>query len=81
METQVRGTRSVLPRSRLDLDATHSWSPDGQKIVFHRTVVSQQPQIWVMNADGTGQTQLTTMPGINSFPAWGVVRAQCDKGD
>ena len=63
------------------LDATPGWSPDGHRIVFHRTVVPGQQQIWVMNADGTGQTQLTLPPGNNLFPAWGVVRAQCDKGE
>jgi Tol biopolymer transport system component len=35
-----------------------AWSPDGRKIVFEsdRTGVMQ---VWLMNADGTGQTQLT----------------------
>ena len=62
------------------LDATPSWFPDGQKIVFHRNVLGQGLQIWVMNAaDGTGQTQLTNPPGINLFAAWGVARAHCAK--
>jgi TolB protein len=65
------------------LDATHSWSPDGQKIVFHRNVVGKGLQLFVMNADGTDQTPLPVPfpPGINLFPAWGVVRAQCAQGD
>lgn len=35
-----------------------AWSPDGRHIVFEsdRTGI---PQVWLMNADGTGQTQLT----------------------
>jgi len=46
------------------------WSPDGTKIVF-----SQNPDglnhIWVMNADGTGQTQLThALSGADVRPAW-----------
>jgi len=59
------------------LDATPTWSPDGQKIVFHRNVPGQGTQLWLMNANGTDQTQLTFPPGINLLPAWGGVRAKC----
>lgn len=38
-----------------------NWSPDGQKIVYSRS------GIWVMNADGSGQTQLRA---TGSDPAW-----------
>jgi Tol biopolymer transport system component len=62
-------------------DLTHSWSPDGQQIVFQRTVVPGQPQIWVMNAEGTGQTPLTTTPGINLFPSWGEIKTNCGEGE
>jgi dipeptidyl aminopeptidase/acylaminoacyl peptidase len=57
-------------------------NPEHDKIVFQRPVAVQQQmleQVWVMNADGTGQTQLT--PGAtgvrNLFPSWGVVRTNC----
>ena len=45
-----------------------SWSPDGSKIVFwsNRTGTSQ---IYVMNRDGTGLTQLT-FEGANWDPVW-----------
>jgi len=59
------------------LDGTPSFSPDGQQILFHRTVAPGTPggiQLWMMNADGTGQTQLTNPPGDNLFGNWGVVR-------
>ena len=55
------------------LDATATFSPDGQQIVFHRPVAGRF-QLWLMNADGTGQTQLTNTPGLNLFANWGVVR-------
>ena len=48
-------------------DANPSWSPDGSKIAFdsHR---SGSTNIWVINLDGTGLTQLTQKGGV--LPAW-----------
>jgi len=59
------------------VDATATFSPDGQQILFHRTVAPGTPgvqQLWLMNADGTGQIQLTNPPGVNTLANWGVVR-------
>ncbi|SRR6266487_2143191 len=36
-----------------------SWSPDGKQILFVRTQGGDN-ELYVMNADGTGVTQLTT---------------------
>ena len=63
----------------IDADGTHltrltdspafdfdpSWSPDGGQIAF-RSERSGEPEIWVMNADGTGQRRLAA--GLS--PAW-----------
>jgi TolB protein len=46
-------------------DFDPSWSPDGTKIAF-RSERSGEPELWVMNADGTGQRRLTE--GLS--PAW-----------
>jgi hypothetical protein len=35
---------------------------------------AQGLQLWVMNANGTGQTQLTTVPGANLFPSYGEIK-------
>jgi len=40
------------------------WSPDGSKIVFIKNY-----DIWVMNADGSNQTRLTSGPGGGDSPA------------
>ena len=45
-------------------DAEPAFSPDGTKIAFERFTATTDSQIWIMNADGTGQTQLT-VPGPN----------------
>jgi TolB protein len=46
-----------------------AWSPDGKKIAY----VSERdgnPEIYVMNADGSDSARLTRSPGIDSSPAW-----------
>ncbi len=59
-------------------DTGGSWSPDGQQFLFTRNVAGQGTQVFVMNADGTGQTQVTFGPGNNQLASWGVVRDKCD---
>lgn len=43
------------------------WTPDG-KIVYV-SKASGNSDIWIMNADGTGQSQLTSSAGINTNPS------------
>jgi dipeptidyl aminopeptidase/acylaminoacyl peptidase len=46
-----------------------TWSPDGTRIAFVR--YDGDYDIWVMNPDGTGETQLTDTPAIfEDAPAW-----------
>jgi Tol biopolymer transport system component len=46
-----------------------SWSPDGNKIAFasHRSGFFD---IWVMDADGSNQVNLTDQPTYDASPAW-----------
>jgi hypothetical protein len=47
-----------------------AWSPDGSRIVF-TSLRDGDREIYVMNADGTGQTNLTNSPGSDdNFAAW-----------
>jgi TolB protein len=46
---------------------TPSWSPDGQKIAFERGFINRD--IYTMNADGTGVTQVTSHH-MDVAPAW-----------
>jgi hypothetical protein len=66
-------------------DLTSNWSTDGMKIFFHRPVVWPDDgrlynQLFVMNADGTGITQLTIPPGHNVFPEPGSGAHQIEIG-
>ena len=48
---------------------TPAWSPDGRKLAF----VSQRDgnaEIYVMNADGSAQENLTRQPANDSHPSW-----------
>ena len=50
-------------------EAQPAWSPDGSKIAYSRLDPNTNGQgLWVMNADGSGQTQLTTT--ADSYPSW-----------
>lgn len=46
------------------------WSPDGTKIVFALFQSGEACSIWVMNADGGGQAQLTDNRTCDHDPAW-----------
>jgi hypothetical protein len=45
------------------------YSPDGSKIVFQSNR-DGQPEIYVMNSNGTAQTRLTNNPAAETAPAW-----------
>ena len=46
-----------------------AWSPDGSRIAFV-TSRDDDPEIYLMDADGSNLVRLTNNPGLDSFPAW-----------
>jgi len=46
-----------------------AWSPDGKRIVFDSRRGGDW-DIFVMDADGSNERQLTRSEGVNSRPAW-----------
>lgn len=49
-----------------------AWSPDGTKIAFVRSHLNPvDGEIYIVNADGTGLTQVTHSPGVNDVD-WGT---------
>jgi len=50
-------------------DIGPDWSPNGQRITFESNRDGDR-EIYVMNADGTDQVQLTSNDVIDAFPSW-----------
>ena len=51
-------------------DLAGPWSPDGKRIAYTWFDLTTS-DVWVMDADGTGQTDLTNSPQVDEgFPAW-----------
>lgn len=57
---QVTGLENTYP----------AWSPDGARIVFESTRDGPDPDIFVMNADGTGVVQLTRNEVVDGTPVF-----------
>jgi Tol biopolymer transport system component len=62
-ETNLTGSSKAF-------DGDPSWSPDGTKIAFTSERDNGDREIYVMNADGSNQTRLTTSPGFDENPSW-----------
>jgi Tol biopolymer transport system component len=56
------------------IDAAPEWSPDSSKIAFMKQSQAQgccEPwEIWAVNRDGTGDTNLTNHPSDDMGPSW-----------
>ena len=58
-----RGANVEQLTNSSNADSSPAWSPDGNKIIFTRSMDVET--IWIMNSDGTNPTQLTTSPDGN----------------
>jgi len=47
------------------------WSPDGKRIIFSRTLEDKTSDLFVINVDGSGISQLTSTAKVNeAYPDW-----------
>jgi hypothetical protein len=46
------------------------WSPDGARILFFHSGRGGDPDVYLINLDGTGRVNLTNHPSVDWFPAW-----------
>jgi Tol biopolymer transport system component len=60
----------LSPSGSSYFDEFPAWSPDGTKIAFSRIVNQAEKQIFIMNADGSNPTQLTTKDCDCTNPSW-----------
>lgn len=63
------GRSRQLTRTPLKSENAPAWSPDGTKIAYQLGTY-RGGDIYVINADGTGATQLTTNAKHDAFPSW-----------
>jgi Tol biopolymer transport system component len=82
---RANGSNQTNLTHHLDDDWFPCWAPNGAKIAFQTDRDSGLPilearpkisldlenvEIYVMNVDGSGQTNLTNHPGWDGFPSW-----------
>ncbi|TMF43366.1 MAG: hypothetical protein E6I23_10850 [Chloroflexi bacterium] len=46
------------------------FSPDGSRIAFGGSAGGSNPDLWIVNSDGSGATRLTSGADVDVFPAW-----------
>jgi Tol biopolymer transport system component len=51
-------------------DEQPTWSPDGRQLAFVHRTADRESDIYVMNADGTGEKRLIDALGGEDFPSW-----------
>jgi len=67
----ANGSNMLQLTNNSAFDQMPTWSPDGAKIAFMSTRAGN-PDIYIMNADGSGQVSLisSTVTGIDARPSW-----------
>ncbi len=64
------GTNQQRLTNSPESESSATWSPDGTKILFSKTISSTQIQIWTMNADGSNKTLISDATGQHIPAGW-----------
>jgi len=67
MNADGSGRRQITNNAFSDIDPV--WSPDSTQVAF-RSIRDGNPDIYVINVDGTSERRLTSTPGIDNAPDW-----------
>ena len=72
MDPDGSNKRMLTTADGYDHDRNPAWSPDSSKITFMREIAAEgyQWDIYIMNRDGSGQTNLTQHPQADMFPTF-----------
>ncbi|MCP4211999.1 MAG: hypothetical protein GY764_11045 [Halieaceae bacterium] len=59
-----------LTYNEWEWDKHPSWTPNGDRILFHSNREAGRRQLWIMNADGSGQQRFLTSSYNDHSPIW-----------
>jgi len=68
--TDVRELEGIDPTTAYAAFAQQSWSADGERIVTHDDYESGTQKIWLVEADGSGATQISDGVGHQFWPGY-----------
>jgi TolB protein len=63
-------TKKVTPIITGGINTYGSWSPDMRQIVFRKIIGEENSEVFLANADGSNQRNLTNNPFFDGWPAW-----------
>ena len=71
MNSDGTNPEQVTPPPNLGTDRDPAWSPDGSKLAFVRQENNAKTDLFTINVDGTGRTNITNTPNLDEeSPDW-----------
>lgn len=67
---ETKGAPLLLTQDTAFRKSNPAFSPDGKRVAYQKFTIGGNHDIWLMDADGKNQTQLTTDPDGDVFPNW-----------
>jgi TolB protein len=63
-------TKKITPLITGGINTYGSWSPDMKQIAFRKIIGEENSEVFLANADGSNQHNLTNNPFFDGWPAW-----------